>query len=66
MADRAHNHLVTIDEDGNRIRIFRIMPNGEKVLFTGYLLPDADNRGWTKKVTEIAHVIREDLFMDSL
>lgn len=65
MAHQAPDHLVTIDEDGNCIRIFRIMPDGEKVLFTEYVLPDSGNRGWTEKVTELAHVIGEDLLMDS-
>lgn len=65
MAQQTTDHLITIDGDGNRIRIFRIMPDGEKVLFTEYALPDSDNHGWTDKVTELAHVMGEDLLMDS-
>lgn len=65
MTHQLPDHLVTIDEDANLIRIFRIMPDGEKVLFTEYVLPDSDNRGWTEKVKGLAHAIGEDLFMDS-
>lgn len=65
MADQAPDHLVTIDENGNCIRIFRIMSDGRKVLFTEYPLPDSDNQGWTEKVTALAHAMGEDLLMDS-
>lgn len=65
MSERTHDHLVAVDLQAECIRIFRVMPNGERVLFTECPLPDRGNEGWADKVTEIAHVLGEDIFMDS-
>lgn len=65
MTEKAHDHLITVDAKTQCIRVFRIMPDGERVLFTEYTLPEASNAGWTEKVAEIAHVLGEDVFMDS-
>jgi hypothetical protein len=65
MAEKQHDHLITVDLQAQCIRVFRLEPNGEKVLFTEYSLPEAESAGWTEKVTELAHVLGEDLFMDS-
>lgn len=65
MVDKFYNHLVTIDLDKRCIRIFRVMPSGENVLFTELTLPDEDGRGWTDELTAVAHALGEDLLMDS-
>ena len=62
----AHDHLVTIDSVAKCISIFRVMQDGERVLFTEYALPDESDQGWTDEVLKLAHVLGEDLFMDSL
>jgi hypothetical protein len=61
----AHDHLVTIDSEAKCVRISRILPSGERVLFTEYALPDESDQGWTDEVVKLAHVLGEDLFMDS-
>lgn len=65
MSERTHDHLVTVDLQAECIRIFRVMPSGERVLFTEYPLPDLGHKGWTEKVTEVARFLGEDIFMDS-
>lgn len=62
---RAHDHLVTVDVVSGCVRVFRIMPDGERVLFTEYVLPNDENVGWSDCVTELAHALGEDLLMDS-
>jgi len=65
MADRIYNHLVTVDLDKRCIRVFRVMPSGENVLFTELPLPQEGGQGWTDELTAVAHTLGEDLFMDS-
>jgi len=52
-----HDHLVTIDSVAKCIRIFRVMQDGERVLFTEYALPDESDQGWTDEVLKLAHVL---------
>lgn len=65
MTEKKHDHLITVDLQAQCIRVLRIEPNGERVLFTEYPLPEEDGAGWTEKVIAIAHVLGEDIFMDS-
>lgn len=65
MTERSHEHLVTVDLQAQCIRVFRITSDGERVLFTEYPLPVESHDGWTEKVTELAHALGEDIFMDS-
>jgi len=60
-----YDHLVTVDLASGCIRVFRIMPDGKRVLFTEYPLPNDENVGWTDRVTELAHALGEDLLIDS-
>ncbi|GAB2810308.1 hypothetical protein GCM10027021_38840 [Dyella kyungheensis] len=61
----AHDHLVTIDPDKRCVRLFRVMPDGEKVLYTELELPKGDAPGWTDDVVRLAQRLGEDLLMDS-
>lgn len=62
--EKGHDHWVQVDPAGQRIRVFRAMPNGSRVLFTEYALPE-DTGGWTASVAELARTLGEDLLMDA-
>jgi hypothetical protein len=65
-AGNVHDHLVTLDAEKGCIRVFRVLPDGQRTLFTEYALPRGDQQGWTDQVTQLAHVLGEDVFMDSV
>jgi hypothetical protein len=49
------SHLVTVDVEKRCLRVVRVMPNGEHVLFTELPLTPSNGQGWTE---EGAHVRR--------
>jgi len=61
----AYDHLVAIDREQRCIRIFRIMSDGEKVLYTELDLPGPDSSGWSDEVVKMAQRLGEDLLVDS-
>ena len=58
------SHLVTVDVEKRCVRVVRVMPSGEHVLFTELPLPEVNGQGWTEEVTALAHTLGEDLLMD--
>ena len=59
------SHLVTVDVEKRCLRVVRVMPNGEHVLFTELPLAPTNGQGWTEEVTALAHTFGEDLLMVS-
>lgn len=60
---RAHDHLITIDQEAGCIRVFRVMPDGEHLPYTMVALPD---KGLDKKrLQALAQILGEDILVDS-
>jgi hypothetical protein len=65
MYDQDDAHLVVVDKERNCVVIFQVMPDGRKILFTEYPLPEGTDRGWTDSLVKLAHNMGEDLLMAS-
>jgi hypothetical protein len=57
------DHLVCIDESSREVVIYRIAPDGHRVLFTRASLPDGS--GWTDELRAFASMLGENLLIDS-
>jgi hypothetical protein len=61
--EKAHSHLITIDQEAGYIRIFRILPSGEQQPYTMFALPE---KGMDKKrLQALAQILGEDILADS-
>jgi hypothetical protein len=57
------DHLVCIDDASREVVIYRIAPDGKRVLFTRAPLPDGS--GWTDELRAFASMLGENLLIDS-
>lgn len=63
VAEKMHDHLITIDEESRCIRIFRVLPDGEQQPYSIFALPA---KGTDKKrLQALALILGQDILADS-
>jgi hypothetical protein len=60
-----HSHLIEVDEDTNRIYIYRVNTGGEKHLLTYTDLPSKKYSEDPKGVDEFSRLLGENILLDS-
>jgi hypothetical protein len=58
-----HDYLVSIEANGQYVRVFRIMPDQQRHLYMELSLPDNPREAW--RFSEAARILGEDILMDS-